>query len=171
MARRRHSATSRDRDAVRIFRWLVLALVGLGVGTGGGMLLGELAVGTRTNGLLDETSSFSSLSANPDAAMPQGEGARDCTDCADSYGAAARLRARHEERMGDEFRELGAVDADPPVPVAPIDDDYRYGGRFPDPVPAPRVREDVAGIEEVSRTLPGEEPSPTDGIARSSAER
>ncbi|HEY0595901.1 hypothetical protein [Sphingopyxis sp.] len=139
------------------------------IGTGGGMLLGELAVGTRTNGLSDEVPSFSSLSANPDAAMPQGEGAPACTDCADSYGAAARLRAQHEERMNYGFREMGAVDVDPLAPVEPVDDGYRYGGRFPDL--ESRGREDMAKVEDVSRTVPGEEPPPAGEMARSSTER
>jgi hypothetical protein len=103
-------------------------------GTVGGMMLGEAVVGNRTNGLSSEGSSYSRLSANPDALVPQGEAAPPCPDCADSYGAALRLRAHRDARMSDEFRELGAVDVDPPLPADPVDD-YRFGGRFPDPEP------------------------------------
>jgi hypothetical protein len=104
------------------------------VGIVGGMMLGELAVGNRTNRLADEPPSYSSLSANPDALVPQGKAAPPCPDCADSYGVAVRLRAQRDERMSSEFRELGAVDVDPPLPADPSDD-YRFGGRFPDPEP------------------------------------
>lgn len=130
MARIEYSVTSRNRGAVRLLRWSLLLLAG----TGGGLLLGELVVGNRVKGLLDPPPSYSRLSANPDALVPQGEAAAPCLDCADSYGVAAQLRARRDDRMGEEFRELGTVDIDLATPIEP-DDDYRYGGRFPDPEP------------------------------------
>jgi hypothetical protein len=108
----------------------MLALAGIG----GGMMLGEMVVGGRARGISAETSSFSRLSANPDALVPQGKGAPPCSDCVDSYGVAMRMRAHRDDRMSDEFRALGAVDIDPPTRTDPVDD-YRYGGRFPDPEP------------------------------------
>ncbi|GGJ62610.1 hypothetical protein CDQ92_11930 [Sphingopyxis bauzanensis] len=115
---------------MRLFRWSALALVGVT----GGMLLGEMTVGTKSGSGIAEPATYSHLSTNPDAAAPPVGGAAPCLDCRDSYGVAARLRADRESRMSDEFRELGAVDLDPPAPSEP-DDGYRYGGRFPDPPP------------------------------------
>ena len=125
---------------MQLFRWSVLALVGVT----GGMLLGEMAVGTRSGSRMGEPATYSHLSANPDAAAPPVGGAAPCLDCRDSYGVAARLRDDRESRMSDEFRELGAVDLDPPASGEP-DDGYRYGGRFPDPPPrdANRLMEDA----------------------------
>lgn len=127
MTRKLSFAASRH-NGVRLFRWSALALAGVT----GGMLLGEMAIGTRWRGAMDEPATYSRLSANPDAAAPPVSGAAPCLDCRDSYGVAARLCASRESRMSNEFRELGAVDLDPPAPDAP-DDGYRYGGRFPDP--------------------------------------
>jgi len=129
MARKLYFAASRH-SGVRLFRWSALALVGVT----GGMLLGEMAVGSRLSSKMGEPATYSHLSANPDAAAPPVGGAAPCLDCRDSYGVAARLRADRESRMSDEFRELGAVDLDPPTSGEP-DDGYRYGGRFPDPPP------------------------------------
>ena len=129
MARKLSFVASRHRG-VRLFRWSALAFAGVS----GGTLLGEMAVGTRLGGGIGEPATYSHLSANPDAAAPPVSGAAPCLDCRDSYGVAARLRADRESRMSDEFRELGAVDIDPPAPGEP-DDGYRYGGRFPDPPP------------------------------------
>lgn len=116
-----------------MLRWLLLALAGVV----GGMMLGEMTASTRLGGATDEPGTYAHFSANPDALVPQGEIAPDCIGCADSYGAAMRLRAHRDDRMGDEFRELGAVEVDPPTPTEPADD-YRYGGRFPDPEPPAR---------------------------------
>jgi hypothetical protein len=129
MATKLSFAASRHRG-VRLFRWSALAFAGVS----GGMLLGEMAVGPRLGGGIGEAATYSHLSANPDAAAPPPGGATPCLDCRDSYGVAARLRADRESRMSDEFRELGAVDLDPPASGEP-DDGYRYGGRFPDPPP------------------------------------
>lgn len=129
MARKLSFAASRHRG-VRLFRWSALALAGVA----GGMLLGEMTVGTRSGSGIGEPATYSHLSANPDAAAPPVGGAAPCLDCRDSYGVAARLRADRESRMSDEFRELGAVDVNPPGPGEP-DEGYCYGGRFPDPPP------------------------------------
>lgn len=115
---------------MRLLRWSMLALAGVG----GGMMLGDMATGTRLGSRVGEPASYSHLSANPDALVPQGEDATPCTHCADSYGVAVRMRAHRDDRMGDEFRALGSVDADPPQRIE-ADDDYHYGGRFPDPEP------------------------------------
>lgn len=114
----------------RLLRWSALALVGVA----GGAVLGEMAAGTRLGSvtLIEQPASFAHLSANPGALAPQGGGAVPCSDCADSYGVAVRLRAQRDQRISDAaFRELGAVDVDPPILIEAMDD-YRYGGRFPD---------------------------------------
>ncbi len=129
MAKKFSFAASRH-SGVRLFRWSALALVGVT----GGMLLGEMTVGTRSGSGIGEPATYSHLSANPDAAAPPVGGAAPCLDCRDSYGVAARLRADGESRMSDEFRDLGAVDVNPSALGEP-DDGYRYGGRFPDPTP------------------------------------
>lgn len=114
---------------MRLFRWSVLAAAGVTAGA----ILGEMVAGTRLGGEAGEQASYSDLSGNPDALVAQGEGGiLPCPDCADSYGVALRRGADHDVRMSDEFRELGAIDIDPPI-LADADDDYRYGGRFPDP--------------------------------------
>lgn len=129
-------------------------------GVGGGMMLGEMVAGTRLGAGVDEPASYSHLSANPDALVPQGEGAAPCPDCADSYGVAMRLRAHRDDRMSDEFRELGAVDLDPPLP-ADAGDDYRYGGRFPDPEPRAAVPgNDPHAIAPAGDAPPAEEIAP-----------
>ncbi|KQZ71535.1 hypothetical protein ASE06_19165 [Sphingopyxis sp. Root214] len=152
MARKLSFAASR-RTGARLFRWWALALAGVI----GGALLGEMAVGTRLGGGGSEPASYSRLSANPDALAPQGSGAAPCLDCADSYGVAIRLRAHRDEMMSDDaFRELGAVDVDPPI-LADVSDDYRYGGRFPDPEPAA-----AATGEDPPTDMPAGEASPPD---------
>lgn len=114
-------------------RLLLLVLAGLC----GGMLLGNLATGSGRSGTLSDRPPFSSLSSNPDAALPPPAGADLCLGCPDSYGVAARLRADRQERMGGTFRELGYVDPDGIAPDDEEEEDvYRYGGRFPDPAPA-----------------------------------
>lgn len=130
MARKLYFAASRH-SGVRLFRWSALALVGVT----GGMLLGEMAVGSRLSSEMGEPATYSHLSANPDAAAPPAGGAAPCLDCRDSYGVAALLRADRDSRMSEEFRELGAVDIDSPA-SGEHDDGYRYGGRFPDPPPS-----------------------------------
>lgn len=129
MARKLSVVASRH-SGVRLFRWSALALTGVA----GGMLLGEMTVGTRSGGGIGEPATYSHLSANPDAAAPPAGGAAPCFDCRDSYGVAARLRADRESRMSDEFRDLGAVDVNPSA-IGEPDDGYRYGGRFPDRPP------------------------------------
>ena len=159
MVRKLSVAASRN-GGERLLRWSALALVGVA----GGMMLGEMAVGTRSAGRDGEPASYAHLSANPGALVPQGDGAAPCPDCADSYGVAARLRADRDDRMSDEFRELGAVDIDPPLrPDA--GDDYRYGGRFPDPEPRT-----AATSEEPHAIVPTGDSSPIDMIAPVPAE-
>ncbi len=136
MARKLSVVASR-KAGVWLFRLSVLALAGLA----GGMMLGEMAVGTRLGGRADEPASYSHLSANPDALVPQGSATAPCLDCADSYGVALQLRAHRDDGMSEEFRRLGAVDINPPI-LADAGDDYRYGGRFPDPEPGAAVTGD-----------------------------
>lgn len=110
-------------------RWLLLALAGIILG----LALGRLATGSSRPGPLTESIPFSSLSANPDAAVPPTSRAEPCRGCPDSYGVAARMRASREKRMTQEFRELGYVEVDVSAPEEA--DGYRYGGRFPDSGP------------------------------------
>ncbi len=152
MARKLSFAASRGTGA-RLFRWSALLLAGVT----GGALLGEMAAGTRLGREIGEPASYSHLSANPDALAPQGSGAAPCLDCADSYGAAMRLRAHRDNMMRDDaFRELGEIDVDPPI-LADADDDYRYGGRFPDPEPAA-----AATGEDPRADMPASNASPPD---------
>lgn len=112
---------------------LLLALAGTLIG----LLLGEMIAKplAAVRGAPDPAS-YAQYSANPDARLPQGATAAPCYGCPDSYGVAARLRAQRESRMDGAFRELGAVDLEAPLPVEPADEDYQYGGRFPDPAPS-----------------------------------
>lgn len=159
MARKLSVAASRN-AGVWLFRLSVLALAGVI----GGMMLGEMAAGTRLGRAGSEPASYSHLSANPDALVPQGSGAAPCSGCADSYGVALRLRAHRDDRMSDEFRDLGAVDVDPPI-LADAGDDYRYGGRFPDPEPGT-----VSTSEGPHPIGPTGDSSPTDRITPVPAE-
>jgi hypothetical protein len=159
MARKLSVVASRN-AGVWLFRLSVLTLAGVT----GGMMLGEMAVGTRFAGRTGEPASYSHLSANPDALVPQGGGAAPCLDCANSYGVALRLRAHRDDRMSDEFRELGAVDVDPPI-RADAGDDYRYGGRFPDPeIGAAATKEDS------NANMTAGDSSPTDMVIPVAAE-
>jgi hypothetical protein len=151
MAKKFSFAASRH-SGVRLFRWSALALVGVT----GGMLLGEMTVGTRSGSGIGEPATYSHLSANPDAAAPPVGGAAPCLDCRDSYGVAARLRADRESRMSDEFRELGAVDVDPPE-SGELDDGYRYGGRFPDQPPR-EANTRTSDAQLVASSAVGDEP-------------
>ncbi len=119
-------------NGARLFRWSALTLAGVV----GGVLLGEMAAGERLGSSAAEGTSYSHLSANPDAGAPVISGAAPCLVCPDSYGVAARLRAERENRMSNEFRDLGAVDLDPRLLGDSDDDGYRYGGRFPNPPPS-----------------------------------
>lgn len=144
---------------MRLFRWSVLALTGVI----GGMMLGEMAVGTSLLGrAIGEPVTYSHLSANPGALAPQGDGAVPCPDCLDTYGVAVRLRAHREERMSDQFRALGAVDPDPIMPVD-SDDDYRFGGRFPDPEPPAVGAKEQSLAEPAGGTSPDESAAPPSG--------
>lgn len=127
-------------------------------GVAGGIALGEMAADTRAGSSSGEPATYSHLSANPDALMPQGDRAAPCLDCADSYGIAVRLRAHRGDGMGDEFREPGTVDVDAPSKADP-DDDYRYGGRFPDPPPALVADENSAPGTTADAPAPAETPA------------
>lgn len=140
----------------RAARWLGLLLAAIA----GGMILGDMAVGTRHSTGTAAPASYSHLSANPGALVADGEGAAPCPDCADSYGVAARLRANREDRMSDDFRALGAVDAATVLPPEPVDDGYRYGGRFPDPPP---VGENPVAARDAAMEAP--DGAPADGVA------
>lgn len=144
-------------------RWSIVALTG----TVGGIILGNIAAGPLTDERTAATASFSRLSANPDAQNARGEGAAPCLDCPDSYGVGARLRADRDQRMSDEFRELGAVDVDPPLPADPIDD-YRYGGRFPDP--EPREQGAAPSPDPIAAAPPITDGMPADAIPSPPAE-
>ena len=130
MVRKLAVAASRN-AGVRLFRWSVFLLAGVT----GGMMLGEMAVGTSLGRAIGEPVTYSHLSANPGALAPEGDASLPCRDCLDSYGVAVRLRAHREDRMNDEFRALGAVNPDPVLPDD-LGDAYRFGGRFPDPGPS-----------------------------------
>ncbi len=147
----------------RFARWSIAALAGIV----GGTILGNIAAGPLADQRAAATASFSGLSANPDAQNPPGEGAAPCLDCPDSYGVGARLRADRDQRMSDEFRELGAVDVDPPLPADPIDD-YRYGGRFPDPEPGERGA--APSLEPIDAASPTTDGTPADAIPPPPAE-
>ncbi len=124
-------------------------------------MLGEMAAVSRLGSGPHAPASFSNLSANPGAVAPDGEGAAPCVDCADSYGVAMRLRAQRDDRMSDEFRELGSVETDT-APWPDPRDDYRYGGRFPDPEPAAEAAtsDDPHAVTPASETAPADETAP-----------
>ena len=138
------------------------------VGVGGGFALGEMAAGTRLRAGVDGPASYTRLSANPDAMVQATDaGLIPCPDCADSYGVAARLRAERDHRMSDEFRELGAVDVDSSLPDDPVDD-YRYGGRFPDP--ASRAAVSLAQRDTAPAAIPASTEVPADTPANTVVE-
>lgn len=151
------------RGGNRFARWSVVALAG----TVGGIILGNIAAGPLADQRAAATASFSGLSANPDAQNAQGESATPCLDCPDSYGVGARLSADRDQRMSDEFRELGAVDVDPPLPVDPIDD-HRYGGRFP--APEPHEQGAAPSVDPITAAPPTNDGMPADAIPSPPAE-
>lgn len=136
-------------------RWSILALAGIGAG----IMLGNMTASTRLGVGSDEPATYSHLSANPDALVRHSDTAPPCFDCADSYGVALRLRAHRDNRMSDEFRKLGAVDVDAPT-TSEQDDDYRYGGRFPDPDPVAQddavtaAERDISSVAETPLLAP-----------------
>ena len=130
MAAKRRLPSSRDRLGHRLAFGLIVIVAGLGAGA----LLAVIVIGRGLGGKGPGSASFADLSANPKAAVADATSAPPCLECADSYGVSARLRAERENRLSEPFRRLGEVDegaAAPPPEGA--DDDYRYGGRFPDP--------------------------------------
>ena len=111
----------------------------------GGIWLGEMAIADRQNAGWGEPAPYARLSNNPDALIPTAQSSLPCPDCADSYGTAARLGAARADRMDNMFRELGAVDTDM-SPTEASAGEYRYGGRFPDPVRQDDEATDSAGV-------------------------
>ena len=159
MAKKLSFAANRPERAW-LLRWSLLAFVGII----GGIWLGEMAAGSRPRGGSSDVASFSRLSANPDALVAESDGTDPCLDCADSYGVAKRLRANSDDRMSDEFRALGEIKTDAPTPADP-QDDYRYGGRFPDPEPqmAPTIDAPELIVAAGERTAGGPvQPVPPD---------
>lgn len=150
MAKKLSFAANRCQRARRL-RWSLLAVVGIA----GGIWLGEMAAGSRPQGGSGDVASFSRLSANPDALVAESDGTDPCLDCADSYGVAMRHRAHSYDRMGDEFRALGEIKTDAPTPTE-AQDDYRYGGRFPDP--GPQTQKGTSDVPVVSADQMSDEP-------------
>lgn len=146
MARRKPSAAIRTARLARPLRWLLLALAGAIAG----MMLGELVAGGRIESrdeMVRENSGYAGFSANPDAMVADAAAAPVCRDCADSYGAAARLRARRAERADAALREAEPIDREAAQPSPEPADDYRHGEGFPDVEPAapvPPAPEDFA---------------------------
>lgn len=154
MARKRDPTASRDAGFYRLLLWLTLC----GAGIAGGFLLGGIAVGTGLGGAHEREASYADLSANPHATAADTISPLTCLDCPDSYGVAARLRTIRDHRNDDAFRELGAVEIDY-SPTHESDDDYRYGGRFPDadrPEPIDRAPSVAAQTDEVPASLPSD---------------
>lgn len=128
MARERPPDASRRQRPPRWFRGLLLGVAGIV----GGLLLGELVAGGRLGRPEAAKPSYADFSANPNAVPAGGEPARaDCFDCPGRYEASARMRSRGDARDDDAFRELGAIELD--TRYAEPDDEYRYGGAFPEP--------------------------------------
>lgn len=143
MARkRRHPTASRQAGLHRLLWWLALG----GAGIGGGVFLGSMVVGTGLRDIFDRDTSYARLSANPNALASDTIEQSPCHDCADSYGAAARLRAIPDERGDDDgFRQMDAIEIEYPRPDEPSDD-YRYGGQFPDIEPPAETVEPASDI-------------------------
>lgn len=137
MAQRKSWVAIRDARLARPVRWLALALAGAVAG----VILGELVAGSRfdtDDGAMREAGGYAGLSANPDAAVADARAAPTCVNCADSYGAAARLRARRAERAEailPGLPETAPVDPDAVLaePAPEPADGYRYGGGLPEP--------------------------------------
>jgi hypothetical protein len=163
MRRKPRPSSSRDRAARRLVWALGLGLAGVI----GGALLGFAVVNKGLDRAASSDASFAGLSANPDALVTEQADAPPCPDCADSYGVAARLNARHDRRMSDAFRELGQVDDDvlpppepAPEPASEPADDYRYGGRLPDPAPRPDPPSRPEPRDEPAMVIPVAPPLP-----------
>jgi hypothetical protein len=124
------SYPARHRVGSLLLRGLLLALVGAIVGA----LIGRYVTASRLDSAAPATRPYSQMSANPAAAETPTATGISCPDCPDSYGVAARLRAERGNRTANRFRALGTIDID--AAPAELQDDYRYGGRFPDP-PSP----------------------------------
>jgi len=159
MARKRNPTASRDTGLHR----LLLGLTLCGAGIAGGFLLGSLAVGTGLGSAYEREASYAELSANPNASSADSVAPLTCLDCPDSYGVAARLRTIRDERSDDAFRELGAVELEY-SPARETEDDYRYGGRFPEAdLPEPDgPPAEAAQTDSVPTSLPIDHPDTED---------
>ena len=153
MAQRKPRAAIRDARLARPVRWLALALAGAIAG----LLLGELVAGGRidaNDGAIRESSGYAGFSANPDAMVADARAVPACTNCADSYGASARLRARRAEQAEAGLPEPDVTDSEAMLPE-PAADDYRYGGGFPEP-------ERAAPVPSPAAPVPAEDSPPRD---------
>ncbi len=147
------SYSARHKVGRLLLRGLLLVLAGAIAGA----LLGRFVTASRLDSAAPATRPYSELSANAGAAETPAVTGMSCPDCPDSYGVAARLRAERENRTVDALRALGTVDTDPAA--ADPQDDYRYGGRFPDP---PSPPEDMPLHERIdnARDDGGGQPDP-----------
>lgn len=143
----------------RAMRWVGAGLIGIV----GGLLLGQITVGSDADLSPDSSVSYAAASGNPDALTVDSHIPTPCYGCDDGYAVAARLDALRGERMGDEFRELGAVDVDT---AAQPDSDYHYGGRFPDPESTETAEPVIAMVLPIAIPAPaGPAPAPPAVIA------
>lgn len=145
-----------DRLPGKAMRWLGAGLIGIV----GGLLLGQITVGSDADLSPDSSVSYAAASGNPDALSVDSQIPAPCYGCDDGYAVAARLDALRGERMGAEFRELGAVDVD--TNMLP-DSDYHYGGRFRDPE-IPETSEPI-----VAMRLPVATPAPNEAASAEAA--
>ncbi|MGV7121142.1 hypothetical protein [Sphingopyxis sp. 550A] len=155
MRRKSRPSPSRGRAGRRLVWALGLSVAGFA----GGALLGLAVVDKGLDHAAGGDASFAGLSANPDALVTGQTDAPPCPDCADSYGVAARLNARRDHRMSDAFRELGQVDGDI-MPSPEPADNYRYGGRLPDPAPRSDPRDEPAMVIPVALPPPAARAAP-----------
>lgn len=114
----------------KIQRCLVHGLLLAVAGVICGALLGDIVAGSRLRSSFAVPAPYAKLSGNPDAAIAPSISENPCSSCPDSYGVAARLRADRTKHTANAFRALGSVDPD--VGAFEAEDDYQYGGRFPD---------------------------------------
>lgn len=145
-----------------LFRGVLL----VGVGVLCGALLGNMAAGKRLNrDTADIPMSYTALSANPDAAATPLIEPAPCRACPDSYGVAARLRADREQRADGAFRALGAVEPAIDDAHARAEENYRYGGSFPNLAPRPSA----SAVEPPASTQNGETDRDAERPARTDA--
>lgn len=163
MRRKPKAFASRDRVLRRLTLVLILGLMG----AAGGALIGLVVLDEQPRSGGTAAGSFADLSANPDALATDEISAEPCPGCTDSYAVAARLRAAREQAMEEPFRELGAVDIEAlGESEAGGNDEYRYGGRLPDPEEAPAFPPMVTPVAplapEGAPSIESPRPLPTD---------